>query len=115
MVCLGVGVVLWRRPRPALAASVLIGLNLLCWIAYRAPLRRPYALNEGTDRAFNVGMAACVAAGASPFEHTQVRFGAPEPFWNAVIGALALHRPERAARAYELLTPLSLLVVGLGV
>ena len=112
---LAAGIVLWRRPRPALAAGLLIGLNLVSWIAYRASIRRPYALNEGTDRAFNVGMAACLAAGASPFEHTQVRFGAPEPFWNVVIGALVFHRPERAAAVYELLTPLSLVLVGLGV
>src|SRR5689334_24336315 len=65
------------------------------WLVYRAPLQRPYGLGEGSDRTFNVGMAASVAAGHSPFEHTQVRHGSPEPLWNALVGGFARGHPDR--------------------
>jgi len=89
-------------------------VNIACWAAYRAPLQRPYALGVGGDRGFNLGMAASTAAGNSPFEHTQVGFHSPEPFWNVVVATLAWHRPERVPWAYDAVTPISLLAVGLG-
>ena len=102
-----------RWPRPRLAVGVVLAMHVAAWLVYRAPLQRPYGLGEGSDRTFNVGMAAAVATGHSPFEHTQVRHGSPEPFWNALVGTLAHRHPERAAAAYEALTPIALLAVGL--
>jgi hypothetical protein len=72
------------------------------------PLGRLYALSEGIDRAFNVGMAACTAAGGSPFEHTTAGLGSPEPLWNALIAALAGFRPERVVSVFHWLAPASL-------
>jgi hypothetical protein len=102
-----------RWPRPRLALGVVLAMHVAAWLVYRAPLQRPYGLGEGSDRTFNVGMAATVATGHSPFEHTQVRHGSPEPLWNALIGALAGHRPERVPAVYDALTPVALLAVGL--
>src|SRR6185295_18074862 len=90
---LALGAILWRRPRAAVAFGALLAVNLVCWAAYSLPLERPYGLDEGSDRAFNVGMAACVAAGRSAFEHTQARFTSPEPLWNALVGTLSLGHP----------------------
>lgn len=104
---------LWRRPRPAPALLLVVGLHLAAWAAYVTPLGRAYALDEHLDRAFQVGMAACTTAGASPFEHTQVRFGALEPVWNLIPAALALFRPERAMAVYHWLPLLALTFVAL--
>ena len=73
---------LWRRPRPNVAVAVLVVLHLAAWASYVAPLGRLYGLGEHLDRSFNVGMAACAAAGNSPFEHVQVRHSSAEPAWN---------------------------------
>ena len=105
---------LWRRPRPGAAVALILVLNLAGWVAYTAPLGRLYGLQEHIDRGFNVGMAATAAAGNSPFEHTQVRFGNLEPFWSALVAALAFHRPEWVMPLYNWLSPLSLVVVTLG-
>ena len=105
--------VLARWPRPRLALGVVFAMHIAAWLVYRAPLQRPYGLGEGSDRTFNVGMAAAVATGNSPFEHTQVRHGSPEPLWNALVGTLARHHPERVPAVYDALTPLALLAVGM--
>jgi hypothetical protein len=102
-----------RRPRPRLALAVLLGLHVAEWIAYRLSLRRPYGLGEGSDRTFNLGMAAAVATGHSPFEHTQVGHGSPEPFWNLVVAGMAGMEPSRVAAAWDALTPLAILAVGI--
>ena len=102
-----------RWPRPRLALAVVLAMHVAAWLVYRAPLQRPYGLGEGSDRTFNVGMAASVALGHSPFEHTQVRHGSPEPLWNALVGGMARGHPERVPAAYETLTPVALLAVGL--
>ncbi len=105
---------LWRRPRPRAALGLVLGLNLAGWAAYLSPLERLYGLDQNTDRAFNLGMARCVASGVSPLEHTQVGFASPEPFWNLAIAALALFQPSRVEAAFGLLPPLTLLAVGFG-
>ncbi len=102
-----------RWPRPRLALAVVLAMHVAAWLVYRAPLQRPYGLGEGSDRTFNVGMAAAVATGHSPFEHTQVRHGSPEPLWNALVGTMAGRRPERVPAVFDALTPLALLAVGL--
>jgi hypothetical protein len=102
-----------RWPRPRLALAAVLAMQVAAWVVYRAPLQRPYGLGEGSDRTFNVGMAAAVATGHSPFEHTQVRHGSPEPLWNALVGAMAGRRPERVPAVFDALTPLALLAVGL--
>ncbi|HEV7501424.1 MAG TPA: hypothetical protein VGQ33_15525 [Vicinamibacteria bacterium] len=102
-----------RRPRPRLALAVVIAMHLAAWLAYRAPLQRPYGLGEGSDRSFNVGMAAAVATGHSPFEHTQVRHGSPEPLWNEGVALLAGFEPRRVPAVWDLLTPAVILAVGL--
>ncbi|HEY8149639.1 MAG TPA: hypothetical protein VIK51_12105 [Vicinamibacteria bacterium] len=102
-----------RWPRPRLALAVVLAMHVAAWLVYRAPLQRPYGLGEGSDRTFNVGMAAAVATGHSPFEHTQVFHGSPEPLWNALVGAMAGRRPERVPVVFDALTPLALLAVGL--
>ena len=101
----------WSRPR--LALGVVLVMHVAAWLVYRAPLQRPYGLGEGSDRTFNVGMAASVAAGHSSFEHTQVRHGSPEPLWNALVGGFARGHPERVPAVYEALTPIALIAVGL--
>jgi hypothetical protein len=106
--------VLWRRPRPGAAFAVVVLLNLATWLAYVAPLGRLYSLEEHLDRAFNVGMAACAAAGASPLEHLQVRHGSLEPFWNELVALLALFDPDRVRGVYQCLAPLSILAVAAG-
>jgi hypothetical protein len=106
---------LWRRPRPTTALLLVLGLHLAAWTAYVTPLGRVYALDEHLDRSFQVGMTACTAAGASPFEHTQVRFGALEPFWNLVPAALGLFQPERARAAWHWLPVLALVFVALAI
>jgi hypothetical protein len=93
---------------------LLLGLNLAAWAAYMAPLGRLYAMVEHRDRSISVGNAACVAAGHSPFEHTQVRHGNLEPLWSVVAAALALFRPGRVMAAYAWLTPLSIVAVTIG-
>ncbi len=113
-VAVGLGAwALWRKPRPAAAFTLVLGVNLVMALAIFVPLQRPYALGEGSDRSFNLGMAAAVTNGVSPFEHTQVGFGSPEPFWNLVVATLAGFETERVAGAYAALTPLAILAMGL--
>jgi hypothetical protein len=88
-------------------------MHVAAWLAYREPLQRPYGLGEGSDRTFNVGMAAAVATGHSPLEHTQVGHGSPEPLWNLVIAGLAGMDPTRVTAVLDVLTPAALLAVGL--
>lgn len=106
---------LWKKPRPAAAFGVLLAAHLAAAFAYLAPLERPYAYSRATDRAFNLGMAAGVAEGHSPREHTQIGFASPQPFWNVVVAALAFFRVENVAAAYAALTPLALLAVAFGI
>ncbi len=112
-VVLGLFALLARRPRARLALGVVLAMHVAAWLAYRAPLQRPYGLGEGSDRTFNVGMAAAVATGHSPFEHTQVGHGAPEPLWNLVVAALAGMDPTRVTAVWDVLTPMAILAVGL--
>jgi hypothetical protein len=105
---------LWRWPRPRAALGLVLALNLAGWAVYVSPLERLYGLDQNTDRAFNLGMARCVAGGVSPFEHTQVGFASPEPFWNLAVAALALLRPSGVEVVFQLLPPLTILVVSLG-
>lgn len=105
---------LWRRPRARGGLALLLGLNLVTWAACVWPLQRLYGLQEHNDRGFNVGMASVAAAGNSPFEHTQAGFAGLEPFWSALVAALALFRPENVVPVYGWLAPLSLLGVGCG-
>lgn len=104
-----------RRPRAHALALLTIALHVCAWAAYVAPLGRLYALEQRLDRAFNVGLAACAAADGRVFEHVQVRHAAVEPFWNALLAALAGFDPERVLALYGWLAPLSLLAVGLAV
>jgi hypothetical protein len=118
-VCLVLGALaglaaLWRRPRPNVAAGLLVLVHLAAWASYVAPLGRLYALGEHLDRSFNVGMAACAAAGNSPFQHVQVGHSSAEPFWNALVAAMALFRPEKVLAVYYWLSPLSMVIVSLG-
>ena len=113
-VAIGVGAwALFKNPRPRAALALVLGVNLVAALAMFVPLQRPYALGEGSDRSFNLGMAAAVTNGVSPFEHTQVGFGSPEPLWNLAVAALAGFRTERVATAYAALTPLAILAMGL--
>ena len=105
---------LWRRPRPTGAVALLLGLNVAAWAAYVAPLGRLYALDDVRDRAFNVGMAACVAAGNSPWDHVQVGYASLEPFWDVLVAALALFDPARVMAIYHWVPVLALVVVTLG-
>jgi len=104
---------LWRRPRPAVAVGLIVVLNLAAWAAYVAPLRRPYAFGEPSDRSISMGNAATVATGNSPFEHVQVRFGNLEPFWSVAAAAFALFRPRWVFATYGLLSPLAIILVAL--
>lgn len=106
---------LWRRPRPLPALGLIVAVQVVAWLAYRAPLQRSYALAESSDRGFNLGMWAAVTQGVSPLEHTQRGFASPEPLWNLIVPALALGRLEAVTLAYDALGPLSLLVVALGI
>ena len=102
---------LWRRPRPGAAVALVVLLNLAAWAAYVAPLGRPYAFGEPSDRSISMGNAATVATGNSPFEHVQVRFGNLEPFWSVAAAAIALFRPRWVYATYGLLSPLAIILV----
>jgi hypothetical protein len=115
LLCLFVLWRLFRRPRPEPALLLILATHLVAVFASLVPLQRPYALSESTDRAFNLGMAARVSLGGSPLEHTQVGFASPEPLLNLTVGALALFDVERVASATAALTPIALLVFGLGI
>jgi hypothetical protein len=104
----------WRRPRPGALLVAFAGLNVAAWAVYVAPLGRLYGLEEHLDRAFNVGMAACTAAGGSPFEHTQVGFANLEPLWTFAVAALSLFRPERVMHVYHWLPALALVATAAG-
>ncbi len=106
---------LWRRPRPGAVLVLLLAVQVTAWLAYRAPLRRSYALAESSDRGFNLGMWAGVTQGVSPREHTQRGFASPEPLWNVIVPSLALGRLELLPWAYDALGPTSLMVVALGI
>jgi hypothetical protein len=116
VLAVGLGVLfwLWRHPRPRWALALILGINLAGWVAYVSPLQRLYGLEQNTDRAFNLGMARCVANGVSPWQHTQVGFASPEPFWNLTLAALALFRSSWVEPVFQLLPPLAILLVGLG-
>lgn len=86
---------LYRRPDPRGTVLLAVALSLVTWAATVAPLGRLYGLEEHLDVAFNVGTAACVAAGNSPWHHMQAGFGNLEPFFSVLLAALALFRPER--------------------
>ena len=86
--------VVWQRPRPGALVAVVLAINGFAWWAYVSPLERVYALMEGGDRIFNLGAAAIVAAGNSPWERVQVGEVALEPFWTVAIASLALFRPR---------------------
>ncbi len=103
----------WKKPRPRLLLAFVVGTHLVAWFTYMAPLQRPYAFGEGKDRVFNVGMAAGVAIGHSPFEHVQTGLASPEPLWSAVVGLACLGRPERAHSLYSALTPVVLVCLAL--
>jgi hypothetical protein len=106
--------VLWRRPRPRAALFLVVAANLVAWAAYVAPLQRLFALDEGGDRAYLIGMASGVAVGLSPLEHVQFGLGSPEPFWNAALALLAGLRPERVMAVLHWLAPASLVLVAWG-
>lgn len=105
---------LFKRPAPTRALLLVLGINLLAWAAYVAPLARPYGLHTNRDRAFNYGNAAIVANGWSPLQQVQVDFTNLEPFWSLVGAALAGFNPANVIASYGLLSPLILLAVGLG-
>jgi hypothetical protein len=105
---------MWRRPRAAFMVSAVLLLNILAWCAYTAPLPRLYALLEERDRIVNVGEAAVVAAGNSPWERAQVGEAALEPFWTVVIASLALFRPEAVVSVFNWLPVLALVSVAAG-
>ncbi len=110
--------VLWRllrRPSAGRALGLVLFGHVVALAAALLPLQRPYALSESTDRSFNLGMAARVALGGSPFEHTQVGFASPEPLLNLVVAALAGFDATRVAAASAALAPLALLVAVLGI
>lgn len=104
-----------RRPRPGRALLIVVAMHLACWAATAGAWQRPYGVGEGSDRAFNVGMASIVAAGGSPREHTQAGFASPEPLWNAVVAALAGFEVTRVPAAYAALSPIALVLVAWGV
>jgi hypothetical protein len=104
---------LFRRPRPERALLLIVASHLVAALATLVPLQRPYALSESTDRSFNLGMAARVSLGGSPFEHTQVGFASPEPFTNVLVATLALFDVERVAAAAAALTPIALVAFAL--
>jgi hypothetical protein len=106
--------VLWRRPRARSALILVMAVNLVAWAAYVAPLERLFALDEGGDRGYLIGMAAGAAVGLSPFEHVQFGLGSPEPFWNAALALMAGGRPEGVMAALHWLAPASLLLVAWG-
>ncbi len=102
----------WKRLSPRRTLAAILLLHLAAWVAYVIPLGRLYGLEEHRDRGFMIGMVATVAAGGSPFEHTQVRYGSLEPFWGALLAVFTGFEPARALPVYQLMTPLGLLLVG---
>lgn len=103
----------YRRPRPW---TLVAGSVLSCFYVYAAievPLRRPYALTPGTDRMFNVAMAATAATGHSPLESYQVGQGDHEPLWRWLMARASAGSPENVLYVYRLLTPATILLLAL--
>jgi hypothetical protein len=96
---------LWRYRKtltPFQLVGGLIFVNTLACFLYLAPLKRPYSLAAGLDRAFAMGMAANVAAGNSAWDHVQVGQAAPEPLWNWTFAALSGFDVDRVPFAFDL-------------
>lgn len=96
---------LWRYRKtltPFQLVGGLIVVNTLACFVYLAPLKRPYSLAAGLDRAFAMGMAANVAAGNSAWDHVQVGQAAPEPLWNWTFAALSGFDVDRVPFAFDL-------------
>ena len=105
---------LFKNPSGRRGLWLVLAMNLAAWAAYVAPLARPYGLHTDRDRAFNYGNAAIVANGWSPLEQVQVGVTNLEPFWSLVGASLAAFRPQNVLATYGILSPLALLMVGLG-
>ena len=98
------GVLLWRHRQtltPRQLVAGLVAVNTLACVLYLAPLKRPYSLAPGLDRAFAMGMAANVVAGNSAWDHVQVGQAAPEPLWNWTFAALSGFNIDRIPRAFD--------------
>ncbi len=105
---------LWRRARPEAALALVIALSVAAWAAYALPIGRTYALDEHLDVGFAVGIAACIAAGNSVWDHTQVGFANLEPLWGGAVAALALFRPERVASVFRWFPLVAIVASALG-
>lgn len=104
---------LWARPSARGVAAGTTGLALVATCAYLAPLERSYGLGVASDRSFALGMAAGVAEGLSPFEHTQKSFGAPEPLWNWAFAAASGFSIDRLPGTFVWMSLLSVLAAAL--
>jgi len=105
---------LYFRPRPRVALLTLIVLFSAAYLAYYQGLARPYAVDVGSDRALVLGMAMAVADGGSPFEHVQVQFANPEPFWTYLVAALSGFSVERVPWIYDHMAVLAMGLTALG-
>lgn len=102
---------IWRSRRLRMP-WLPIGFALLVWLEASYPLQRVYGLNEISDRLRNVWWCASTAAGNAPWESGVVGQQNLEPFWAALVAALAGFDPARVLTLYPFLPALSISLVG---
>jgi hypothetical protein len=96
----GIAFLKWRRPRVGLVGIMLI--VVIGWAASSYPSYRLYGLQYPGDRLRNLSWCASVAAGHSPFGTGTFGQTGLEPVWPAVVGFLALGRPEWVPHVFRL-------------
>jgi hypothetical protein len=109
---------LWAALRFQSARFVLATLGLLgvlCWLFTWLPLERPYGLRPGSQSSFEMAVASTGSATDTPLDGWIVGRRNARPAWSLMWYALAPGRPDRARRLYELVAPLTLSVLPLGV
>lgn len=94
-----------RWPRPWLLVAGAVAFCLFAYATMLWPLERPYAMQPGLDRMFNLAMGATAATGHSIFESYQVGFGDHEPLWRLILRILSFGDPENVLVVYPFLTP----------
>ncbi|MCU0241088.1 MAG: hypothetical protein MUF51_01540 [Vicinamibacteria bacterium] len=92
-----------KKQQPALLWAAILGGNAYVFWVTNAPLMRLYALGPSYDRLGNVGLCQVVATGNSALQTYQVGQLHFEPFWSALVAALAGFDPVRVLRLYPFL------------
>lgn len=102
-----------RWPRPPVLVIGALAFTLYTYVVALHPTERPWGMEPGRDRLYNLAMSTTAATGHSPFESYQVGVGDHEPFWRLVMRGLSLGDPENVALIYPWITPVVLVLLAL--